>query len=700
MIGLDAYAKMTLKIFLEERIRSYFLHRLPFQGLMFYEAYARDRLNGEPPKTVGPKLGELIERFFKDGAPPIDLIAPKVPEEYKNIVFAGHTAPRPPSNLSKDAKLAQGYDGYDGWRGLPAASKQALLKQINSKKKQLGDPREDISNLTELLEIAEEKGSATKNPAYIGKFTPLAEAVQDYILANIDKNFEFYKQKHDIFSRNFKVWKRYWGGQDEPEVTVNWLRGHTNAVPGRQIIDPSVDDETGIDGSAIIKHFHRFAEHIWNNMDDTWDETVLSTLNGDAFPTKHGSDSLADPPSYEDIYLPWWPTSSKYPGAPGWTGAGFIGAYSKCGGKEQWSAAAGIGWRATTECLDGMAKKHQAQTKKMGDIGQPGADLNLADNHRRGPNWALWSCAMHWMASKVQHYYLPGDNPDGLDKETAATKAGYDKYEYLSYRTVKDLLLREIGGEEDDAARQAFDYWGAKCQNTYDWHNKVRKDFVTHYSKWRQLRMIAYSAYGKTPPPEGFLSYLGKEQGPGIPQLRIRKLYFFAALVLDDNNWSEGFRDLQCNEEILAKLRLKLADTLDPEERTKLEKMIKELEDKIKKFKDEADVFAEGALKNVFTEFILKMVKDITNYVEKERGLELDDARLQEIKALGVVARSRAAQALSDAGAESPVDLISRGGIPNKDDKFDTSPNTGWELEDYNKFLESMIYGVLEMMKV
>jgi hypothetical protein len=193
---------------------------------------------------------------------------------------------------------------------------------------------------------------------------------------------------------------------------------------------------------------------------------------------------------------------------------------------------------------------------------------------------------------------------------------------------------------------------------------------------------------------------LGVEQSDNYAAARIKKLYYFAALVLDDNDWSEGFRDLQCNEEILAKLRLKLADTLDPEKRKELEEMIKELEDKIKKFKGEADVYAEGALQNIFTEFILKMVKDITNYVEKERGLELDDTRLQEIKALGVVARAREAMALSAAGAESPVDLISRGGIPNKDDKFDTSPDAGWELEDYNKFLESMIYGVLEMMKV
>jgi hypothetical protein len=467
------------------------------------------------------------------------------------------------------------------------------------------------------------------------------DAARTQIIALIQHAVDIRKTEKESYDQTVGVWDKFWGGFPAAQTVKTVSHGghkftmNVPNIPAQKAIaaGDNFDKVTNIKGEEILVHFFKRSQAFWKATHEwgEWGDTGTNAIYQQLIPKIPKLSGLL-------TYLP--------------VGNSILG------------------------------KQH--------GVGKEGSDPEFKND----PNWALKRCATTWLFWYLPVKYIPntdtyGDNLWPYNWSQAQEKAGWDIPS--DDRTMRDLVLKALTGDNRKEARKRIDWWRTKCSATpAHYKNKAEEEKIkwSNHNDWLQL---LGPLFDKVIDIGGFIDYLGSEQTDH--QSKIQKLYFFAALALDDSaeskkKWEEIKENLICQNEIKEKKereKEELEKTGDKEAIKAKQDEIDQIQDAIDALEGDSGEMGYTALQKIFEKFILKTVVDITNYV-KENGKTGEMDQLGAHKAGTTVAKFIKGDI---------VDLL------KDDDATKAAASSAVaELRNYNQILESMIFNVIDLIEV
>jgi len=317
-------------------------------------------------------------------------------------------------------------------------------------------------------------------------------------------------------------------------------------------------------------------------------------------------------------------------------------------------------------------------------VGNKGQDPIFKDN----PNWALIRCGMTWLFWYLPVEYIPDTGPEETEIPakynwwSAQDNAKFEKPNH--HRTMREIVLKELTGDNHAEINKRVNWWHNKCKTTHAYYKTRELQEKTTLDKHTDWLKIMSAEFGIEADISGFIDHLGDER-PNH-RSKIQKLYFFAALALDDSaeskkKWEEIKENIICQNEIKEKKereKEELEKSGNFAAAKAKQKEIDQIQDQIDDIEKGSAELGESAMKKIFEKFILKTVKDITNYVDIEE-LKIDKEKL-------MTAAKKAGKQFLKGDIEKLLDPAGK--------------EAASELRTYNQTLESMIFNVIDLIEV
>jgi hypothetical protein len=481
--------------------------------------------------------------------------------------------------------------------------------------------------------------------AFANKSGPKRTDARNLIISRLEGAVKQAGDELKLYDDTAAVWNKFWDGQGDDQnipdrkvshsTKTNHYNLHYKTIPGKMAIalpkDGHPDKTTGIRGEDVLVEFF-MASHLFSVRTSQYGEAGTNAASLYLVPDTHEGDANWDGP------LQYKPKVTK---------GSFI----------------------------------PPKAKKFG----MGADNNAA----------LFRCGMLWLFKNMQIEYLPHNSPGSSDDYneklnwwTAQDEAGFDKPS--KKRTMEQLVLQELTGppglDYDAMARKRIKWWTKKCSFTHNHFKGLSTALASKLSEHKQWLAILASRFEIVVNLPAFEDSLGRESVKN--QSEIQKLYFFAAAALEESaKWDEFKKNIVCQNEIKEKKereKEELERAGETEAAKAKQNEIDQIQQEINKIEWGSKELAEGALKRMFTKFILKTAEDITNYVETEKEKPFKDEAIKPLITKGhadidgkVLFKDDISKLLGTAGTE----VVS-------------------ELRDYNQILESMIFNVIDLLEV
>ena len=520
------------------------------------------------------------------------------------------------------------------------------------------DPKQQAKLNKKLKKLLEDKtlhkqlpntSAATVASAFGAPGTEGRENSRKQIVASLQSAVDSTKIEKDKYHRTFAVWDKFWGGMGDDQIVPfgsgKYLEAFIPRPQGSQ--DFFMMDNSSLPGPKTIA----LGEH----------SDTITGIRGDYILVHFFAKSL-------DFYK----ATDEY-GEGGTTGT-----YAKA--KSLMPSIPNLPGLLTYLPAGGSALIDKGD--KYG-VGKNGEDPIFTDD----PNWALKRCGVTWLFWHLPVDYIPDTGPGGalIDEDynwwSAQDNAGFDKPN--KSRTMRDVVLKELTGANHVEINKRINWWYNKCRTTHTYYETRESQEKTLWNKHKDWLKIMSAELGIEADIGGFIDFLGDERSNH--RSKIQKLYLFAALALDDSaeskkKWEEIKENIICQNEIKEKKereKEELERSGNMAAAKAKQKEIDQIQDEIDDIEKGSTELGDSAMKKIFEKFILKTVKDITNYVDtKGADINIEDVMTAAAKSGKTFLKGDIEDLLGTAGTE----VVS-------------------ELRNYNQILESMIFNVIDLLE-